>query len=131
MGDAAGSLSAQARPTPLWTKNILHWYGTSRGVRPGGLAFPKMKGATRLSAQYVLEMNNITKIYGETKVLDGVQLKIRPGDNTPPLGQNAAGQRPSSKGHGGGYRGRGRAWANRLSRSAMRSRHCWKKAKSS
>ncbi len=43
-------------------------------------------------AEYVLEMRNITKAYGETKVLDDVTLKVKPGEIHALLGENGAGK---------------------------------------
>lgn len=43
-------------------------------------------------AEYVLEMNNITKAYGSTTVLRDVTLKVRPGEIHALLGENGAGK---------------------------------------
>ena len=45
-----------------------------------------------MSAEYVLEMNNIGKRYGENTVLEGVTLKVRPGEIHALLGENGAGK---------------------------------------
>lgn len=52
--------------------------------------FPKE--VTRLSAEYVLEMKNITKRYGENTVLSDVSLSVRPGEIHALLGENGAGK---------------------------------------
>ena len=45
-----------------------------------------------MSAEYVLEMRNITKNYGENTVLSDVTLKVRPGEIHALLGENGAGK---------------------------------------
>ena len=45
-----------------------------------------------MSAEYVLEMRNISKNYGENTVLSDVTLKVRPGEIHALLGENGAGK---------------------------------------
>ena len=45
-----------------------------------------------MSAEYVLEMKNIGKRYGENTVLSDVTLKVRPGEIHALLGENGAGK---------------------------------------
>ena len=45
-----------------------------------------------LGAEYVLQMQNITKRYGENTVLSDVSLSIRPGEIHALLGENGAGK---------------------------------------
>lgn len=45
-----------------------------------------------MSSEYVLEMNHITKRYGESAVLDEVTLRVRPGEIHALLGENGAGK---------------------------------------
>ena len=42
--------------------------------------------------EYVLEMNNITKVFPGVKALDGVTLKVRPGSVHALMGENGAGK---------------------------------------
>ena len=49
-------------------------------------------GSVDLSAEYVLEMKNITKRYGENTVLSDVSLSVRPGEIHALLGENGAGK---------------------------------------
>ncbi|MCR4884955.1 MAG: sugar ABC transporter ATP-binding protein [Clostridiales bacterium] len=57
---------------------------------PGGLSC--LKEAKPLSAEYILEMNSITKEYGSNAVLKDVTLRIRPGEIHALLGENGAGK---------------------------------------
>ena len=45
-----------------------------------------------MSAEYVLEMKNISKRYGENTVLSDVTLQVRPGEIHALLGENGAGK---------------------------------------
>ncbi len=45
-----------------------------------------------MAAEYVLEMRDITKKYGENTVLSGVSLRVRPGEIHALLGENGAGK---------------------------------------
>ena len=45
-----------------------------------------------MGAEYVLQMQNITKRYGENTVLDNVSLSVRPGEIHALLGENGAGK---------------------------------------
>ncbi len=49
-------------------------------------------GEEGLSQEYVLEMNGITKRYGENAVLKDVSLRVRPGEIHALLGENGAGK---------------------------------------
>jgi len=48
--------------------------------------------AIRLSEQYVLQLENIRKAYGENVVLNNVSLKVKPGEIHALLGENGAGK---------------------------------------
>jgi len=45
-----------------------------------------------LSSEYILEMNGVSKLYGDTAVLRDVTLKVRPGEIHALLGENGAGK---------------------------------------
>ncbi len=57
---------------------------------PGGPFL--FEGGNPLSAEYILEMNGITKEYGSNAVLKDVTLRIRPGEIHALLGENGAGK---------------------------------------
>ena len=54
--------------------------------------FPASREEHALGAEYVLQMKNITKRYGETTVLSDVSLSVRPGEIHALLGENGAGK---------------------------------------
>ena len=45
----------------------------------------------KLASEYILEMRDISKKYGENAVLAGVSLKVKPGEIHALLGDNGAG----------------------------------------
>ena len=45
-----------------------------------------------MNNEYVLEMNHITKKYGENRVLNDVTLKVKPGEILALIGENGAGK---------------------------------------
>ena len=56
-----------------------------------------------MSNEYVLEMDNIVKSFAANRVLDGVTIKIRPGEVRALMGENGAGKSTLMKILGGIY----------------------------